>query len=441
MDNKKMAKAADIAWGWVAVCFIFGAWPIGIALIILKLMGEQAQEELKRENIRRAQQNLRKSTGETGSGEGLGRAGVYQDVKAKPVKEKTSASGTQWQGSSYRSGGMQSGKTAGGTKAEKNKSGDSPEFDAQYIRSELMKQISPKKGRSLQVIGSVLMGLGGFNSMVQLMRGFLWGNMAGAVMITTVSALALILPGLGCLINGGNKRKKMARCRNHLAMIGNRRTVSLDEMDAASPGNFKTVCKDLEWMLGQGFFPGAYLDMGRRVFTYPGEQESASAEKNKEMFARVTVDANGQKLYAEEQAIRQLDVRIRDEYVSQRIQRLAQLTHQILAYVEANPAKEHKIRQFNNHYLPKTIKILEAYARMEQQNVSGANIRGAMADVEQIMDKLVAGFEKQLDALFDSEAMDVSTDINVLENLMNMEGLGELDPFGGATGSHTRQTK
>ena len=48
------------------------------------------------------------------------------------------------------------------------------------------------------------------------------------------------------------------------------------------------------------------------------------------------------------------------------------------------------------------------------------------------MDKLVAGFEKQLDALFDQEAMDVTTDINVLENLMNMEGLGDLDPFGAA---------
>lgn len=62
--------------------------------------------------------------------------------------------------------------------------------------------------------------------------------------------------------------------------------------------------------------------------------------------------------------------------------------------------------------------------------VEGGNISSAMKDVEDIMDKLVLGFEKQLDALFDSEAMDVTTDISVLENMMNMEGLSDLDPFG-----------
>ena len=62
--------------------------------------------------------------------------------------------------------------------------------------------------------------------------------------------------------------------------------------------------------------------------------------------------------------------------------------------------------------------------------MEGGNIAAAMKDVEEIMDKLVQGFEKQLDALFDSEAMDVTSDITVLENMMRMEGLSDLDPFG-----------
>ena len=79
----------------------------------------------------------------------------------------------------------------------------------------------------------------------------------------------------------------------------------------------------------------------------------------------------------------------------------------------------------------KTIKILESYARMERAGVeNGGNISSAMKDVEDIMDKLVTGFEKQLDALFDSEAMDVTSEVSVLENMMNLEGLSDLDPFG-----------
>ena len=98
--------------------------------------------------------------------------------------------------------------------------------------------------------------------------------------------------------------------------------------------------------------------------------------------------------------------------------RLEELTHKILAYVEEHPEKESRIRRFRAHYLPKTIKICESYARFEQQGVQGENIRTAMQEVEDVMDSLVRGFENQLDMLFDDEALDVSTDISVLESMM-----------------------
>lgn len=435
MDNRKMAKMAKIKWGWVAISFIFGAWPIGVALILLKIMGEQAEEDLKRERVRKSQKNLWETTGNARS-DAFGRTQPYQDVEARPVQEKKTANTTQWQGSTYRSGGT----AANAKKTAKKKSGYSPEFDAYYLKSELTNLLSPKKGKGMQIAGGIILALACLGGTMSMLENFSYGWFMDGLMEMVAIGFTLGLPGLALLVTGGNKRKRNARCRNHLAMIGNRRTVSLDELDAASPGNFKTVCKDLEWMLGQGFFPGAYLDMGRRVFTYGGEPASEPV-KAAEKPIKATVNASGDREYPEERTIRQLDERIEDAYVSERIQRLAQLTHQIFAYVEQNPEKEQKIRQFRNHYLPKTIKILEAYARMEQQNVSGANISAAMQDVEKIMDKLVAGFEKQLDALFDSEAMDVTTDINVLENMMNMEGLGDLDPFGSAAAQRNTQRK
>ena len=39
------------------------------------------------------------------------------------------------------------------------------------------------------------------------------------------------------------------------------------------------------------------------------------------------------------------------------------------------------------------------------------------------MDTIVKAFDKQLDALFGEEALDVSTDITVMENLLAREGL------------------
>ena len=43
--------------------------------------------------------------------------------------------------------------------------------------------------------------------------------------------------------------------------------------------------------------------------------------------------------------------------------------------------------------------------------------------IETMMDTIVKAFDKQLDALFGEEALDVSTDITVMENLLAREGL------------------
>ena len=74
-----------------------------------------------------------------------------------------------------------------------------------------------------------------------------------------------------------------------------------------------------------------------------------------------------------------------------------------------------------------TIKLLTAYDQMSRQGVSGENITGTMEKVEGMMSSIVQAFEKQLDSLFGDEAMDISTDITVLENMMVREGLAADD--------------
>ena len=52
-----------------------------------------------------------------------------------------------------------------------------------------------------------------------------------------------------------------------------------------------------------------------------------------------------------------------------------------------------------------------------------------------MLDTLCAAFDKQLDALFGDEALDISTDITVMENLLAQEGLsGGAKPTGGMNG-------
>ena len=127
-----------------------------------------------------------------------------------------------------------------------------------------------------------------------------------------------------------------------------------------------------------------------------------------------------------EMAIREmkrLDENIADPGISADIVRLEQVSARIFDEVRTHPEKLPQIRRFLDYYLPTTLKLLNAYDRMSGTGVSGENIDTTLAKVEGMTRTIVAAFEKQLDSLYGAEALDISTDITVLENMMAREGL------------------
>ncbi len=296
-------------------------------------------------------------------------------------------------------------------------------------------KLNPRTGKGRRLAGAITLGSGAFVAALVMLGAVSAGLFTPvfwkALLSSLICAMCICIPGAVLHITGSRSHDRVMRCRTYAAMLGDRRRMRIDELAAAIPTSYKRCCDDLNWMLSEGLLKGMYIDAAGRALTYPDASPGSKPEKPAaKATAPVPEEAAGRKAYPEETRIRQLNDSIQDEYVSQRMERLEDLTHQILSYADEHPEKEPQLRQFRNHYLPKTFSILESYARMERSGVEGGNIAAAMKDVEEIMDKLVQGFEKQLDALFDSEAMDVTSDITVLENMMRMEGLSDLDPFG-----------
>ena len=112
-----------------------------------------------------------------------------------------------------------------------------------------------------------------------------------------------------------------------------------------------------------------------------------------------------------------------DEKISAQIDHLEEVTGKIIDHVVAHPKKLPQIRRFMDYYLPTTLKILKAYAQLDAQGVAGENITAAKARIEGMMDKVVEGFENQLDKLFADSAMDISSDVSVLEQMLEKDGL------------------
>ena len=118
-----------------------------------------------------------------------------------------------------------------------------------------------------------------------------------------------------------------------------------------------------------------------------------------------------------------LNASIEDPKISAQIDHMEAVTAKIIAHVVEHPRKLPQIRKFLNYYLPTTLKLLNAYDRMDAAGISGANIDGTMGKIETMMDTVATAFDRQLDALFGDEALDISTDITVMENMLAREGL------------------
>lgn len=145
--------------------------------------------------------------------------------------------------------------------------------------------------------------------------------------------------------------------------------------------------------------------------------QSADAAQNAEL---QQVLQDGQSALDE---LKHLDDLIADPGISADIVRLEQISQQIFKAVQEDPKRLPQIHRFMDYYLPTTIKLLKSYARMCTTGISGENIQKTLAKVESMMHTIIAAFEKQLDSLYGSEAMDVATDISVLESMLAQEGL------------------
>ncbi len=122
--------------------------------------------------------------------------------------------------------------------------------------------------------------------------------------------------------------------------------------------------------------------------------------------------------------MRRLNNAIQDEKISAQITHLETTTGKIIDTVAASPAKLPQIRKFMNYYLPTTLKLLNAYDRMDSTGASGANIDGTKGKIEDMLDTICTAFSRQLDDLYGDEALDVSAEIKVMEQMLAQEGLG-----------------
>ena len=118
-----------------------------------------------------------------------------------------------------------------------------------------------------------------------------------------------------------------------------------------------------------------------------------------------------------------VSAKIENADVRQKADKLGGTCQRIFDYVRQNPKSADGLRKFMNYYLPTLQKLLTTYELMEEQGVEGENITASKERISQMLDTMDLAFLKQLDALFGDTALDIDTDITVMEGMLAQEGL------------------
>lgn len=116
---------------------------------------------------------------------------------------------------------------------------------------------------------------------------------------------------------------------------------------------------------------------------------------------------------------------IKDMSVREKINEIMRITDKIMQDAIEDESDIPQIKKFFSYYLPTTIKLLNAYDRMDAAGVESANVEKTITSIDEMLDVAIEAYKKRLDSLFANQALDIETDIEVMNQMLSREGLLE----------------
>lgn len=360
-------KKTDWGWPLIIVLFVIDAWPIALVLLFMKLFKNDGQK---------------------------------QRVQAPPLS---------------------------GSIPEKKETAPKARKTAGVTRSPAEKRST---ARMLRIVGAIVAAVGLIACWEPIQMMIFIGEVDLWYVEDLLAALALAAGGAAMLGSGTVMDRRLKRYAKYLAVLGDYEAMSLEQLSRTLGFSRGQVERDLEKMLDQGYFgPAAYLNMELGYLFRSGKAME-------EMRAKQAAQAAQTPKEAEEgysgilRKIRRANDAIADPELSAKIDRLEEITARIFRAVEEDPKKAGRIDTFLNYYLPTTQKLLDSYAEFEAAGVEGENLRQAKGRIESTMDAIVRGFEHQLDELYKADALDVDSDIRVMETILRRDTATVEEDFG-----------
>ncbi len=273
------------------------------------------------------------------------------------------------------------------------------------------------------------------------------------------AALGILTAGFATLLGFGVRNlRRASKLKALQRAVGQREAVTFDDLAARMQVSPKAALSTSRTLIKGGYLPEGRIDDENTTLMVTenayhqyrqfqqsqrqtlAEREAAEAARAAEAAARAAHEQDiSERLTPEQRAfvargrdyVRQMDelnAAIDDAAVSERITAIQEVVGRILARVEEEPAIIAGLDRLTAYYLPTTVKLLDAYDRLEEEPIQGENISSSRSEIERTLDVLHSAFEKLFDDTYQDLSLDVSADISVLHAMLAQEGLTE-GPF------------
>ena len=156
---------------------------------------------------------------------------------------------------------------------------------------------------------------------------------------------------------------------------------------------------------------------------FPGKTKVIEATAEPERTGDDKIDAllaEGESAVTE---LRRLRDAIQDTPVREKVDEIIFIVDKIFKNLIEHPDNYKQVKRFADFFLPATIKLLHTYDRFGQSGARGETIGGTMERIDAALDTILASYKKFFDSLFENQAIDIETDILVLETMLRKEGL------------------
>ena len=282
---------------------------------------------------------------------------------------------------------------------------------------------------------------------------------AGNPEVAVTAILGILTAGFATLLGFGIRNlRRASKLKALQRAVGQREAVGFDDLAARMQVSPKAALSTSRTLIKGGYLPQGRIDDENTTLMVTenayhqyrqfqqsqrqtlAEREAAEAARAAEAAARAAHEQDiSERLTPEQRAfvargrdyVRQMDelnAAIDDAAVSERITAIQDVVGRILARAEEEPAVIAGLDRLTAYYLPTTVKLLDAYDRLEEEPIQGENISSSRSEIEHTLEVLHSAFEKLFDDTYQDLSLDVSADISVLHAMLAQEGLTE-GPF------------